>query len=66
LAIAGELRDQLRGDAGTIRTPLEHWHAWLQDPALDEAILERRVQAHKLPLKGESMRKSNGKQSCSS
>ncbi|MCP3720444.1 ATP-binding protein, partial [Paraburkholderia sp. CNPSo 3281] len=40
--------------------PLEHWHAWLQDPTLADAILDRLVhQAHKLALKGDSMRKKN-------
>ncbi|MCP3728792.1 ATP-binding protein, partial [Paraburkholderia sp. CNPSo 3272] len=40
--------------------PLDHWHAWLQDPTLADAILDRLVhQAHKLPLKGDSMRKKN-------
>jgi DNA replication protein DnaC len=43
-----------------LQLPLEHWHAWLQDPTLADAILDRLVhQAHKLPLKGESMRKKN-------
>jgi DNA replication protein DnaC len=42
----------------TSQLPLEHWHAWLQDPTLADAILDRLVhQAHKLPVKGDSMRK---------
>lgn len=46
----------------TSQSPLEHRHAWLQDPTLADAILVRLVhQAHKLPLKGESMRKTNAK-----
>jgi len=37
---------------------IEHWHQWLNDPTLADAILDRLVhQAHKVPLKGESMRK---------
>jgi hypothetical protein len=43
-----------------LQLPLEHWHAWLQDPTLADAILDRLVhQAHKLPLKGDSMRRKN-------
>jgi hypothetical protein len=56
-----EVIDDRVGTRSTIITsqlPLEHWHAWLQDPTLADAILDRLVhQAHKLPLKGESMRK---------
>jgi DNA replication protein DnaC len=51
----------------TSQLPLEHWHAWLQDPTLADAILDRLVhQAHKLPLKGESMRKTSAKPSSAS
>ncbi len=43
-----------------LQLPFEHWHAWLQDPTLADAILDRLVhQAHKLSLKGDSMRKKN-------
>ncbi|OXH91756.1 AAA family ATPase, partial [Burkholderia multivorans] len=62
-----EVLDDRVGTRSTIITsqlPLEHWHAWLQDPRLADAILDRLVhQAHKLPLKGESMRKTNAKPS---
>lgn len=58
-----EVLDDRVGARSTVITsqlPLEHWHAWLQDPTLADAILDRLVhQAHKLPLKGESMRKTN-------
>jgi len=58
-----EVLDDRVGTRSTIITsqlPLEHWHAWLQDPTLADAILGRLVhQAHKLPLKGDSMRKKN-------
>lgn len=56
-----EVIDDRVGTRSTIITsqlPLEHWHAWLQDPTLADAILDRLVhQAHKMLLKGESMRK---------
>ena len=36
----------------TSQLPLEHWHAWLQDPTLADAILDRLVhQAHRLPIR---------------
>jgi len=57
-----EVIDDRVGTRSTIITsqlPLEHWHAWLQDPTLADAILDRLVhQAHRLPLKGDSMRKA--------
>lgn len=38
--------------------PLEHWHAAISDPTLADAILDRLIhQAHKIHLKGESMRR---------
>ena len=38
--------------------PVEHWHEYLADPTLADAILDRIVhQSHKLKLKGESLRK---------
>jgi DNA replication protein DnaC len=38
--------------------PQEHWHDYLGDPTLADAILDRLVHhAHKLPLQGESLRK---------
>ena len=42
----------------TSQLPVEHWHAYLDDPTLADAILDRVVHsAHKLALKGESLRK---------
>ncbi|MYZ54198.1 ATP-binding protein, partial [Malikia spinosa] len=38
--------------------PATAWHAWLDEPTLADAILDRIVHgAHKIALKGESMRK---------
>ena len=65
-----EVIDDRVGSRSTIITsqlPLEHWHAWLQDPTLADAILDRLVhQAHRLLIKGDSMRKTNAKQPDSS
>ncbi|UAW64357.1 IS21-like element helper ATPase IstB [Mycoavidus sp. HKI] len=42
----------------TSQLPIEHWHEYLNDPTLADAILDRIVhQSHKLKLKGESLRK---------
>jgi DNA replication protein DnaC len=38
--------------------PLEHWHGAIADPTLADAIFDRLIHsAHKIHLKGESMRK---------
>ena len=56
-----ELLDDRVGSRSTVITsqlPIEHWHAYLGDPTFADAILDRIVHAaHKLALKGESMRK---------
>lgn len=39
--------------------PVEHWHDYLGEPTLADAILDRLLHnAHRLPLKGASMRKT--------
>ena len=39
--------------------PVDHWHAYLGDPTLADAILDRLVHnAYRLHLKGESLRKT--------
>jgi DNA replication protein DnaC len=44
----------------TSQLPVEHWHAYLNDPTLADAILDRVLHsAHKVPLAGESLRKSS-------
>jgi DNA replication protein DnaC len=46
----------------TSQLPVEHWHAYLNDPTLADAILDRLVHnAHRLVLNGESIRKRNAK-----
>ena len=45
----------------TSQLPIEQWHDYLGEPTMADAILDRLVHnAYKLPLKGESMRKTNG------
>jgi DNA replication protein DnaC len=42
----------------TSQLPLEHWHEYLADPTLADAILDRLVHAaYKLTLRGESLRR---------
>ena len=44
----------------TSQLPTQHWHEVIGDPTLADAILDRLLHnAHKLVLKGESMRKKN-------
>jgi len=43
----------------TSQLPVEHWHAYLNDPTLADAILDRVIHAsHRIVLKGDSMRKT--------
>jgi DNA replication protein DnaC len=60
-----EILDDRVNNAATIITsqlPVDHWHAYINDPTHADAILDRIIHgAHKLPLKGESMRKQRTK-----
>ena len=62
-----EIVDDRHGRGSTIVTtqlPIEHWHEMIPNPTIADAILDRLVHnAHRLILKGESMRKSGVKQS---
>lgn len=43
----------------TSQMPVNHWHAYLNDPTLADAILDRIIHgSYRLALKGESMRKT--------
>jgi DNA replication protein DnaC len=53
-----EDRHNLKSTLVTSQLPIEHWHEQIGDPTLADAILDRLVHnAHKIKLKGESMRK---------
>ena len=60
-----ELLDDRVGTRATLITsqlPVAAWHEWLNDPTLADAILDRIVHAaHKIALKGESMRRKQVK-----
>ena len=55
-----ELIDDRAGTRATIVTsqlPVEHWHAWIGDATIADAILDRLLsRSHRLALKGTSMR----------
>ena len=55
-------RFNARSTLVTSQLPITHWHEYLADPTLADAILDRLVHcAYKLNLKGESMRKHAAK-----
>jgi DNA replication protein DnaC len=65
-----ELLDDRVGTRATLITsqlPVSGWHEWLNDPTLADAILDRIVHsAHRVALKGESMRKKASKPNATS
>ena len=60
-----EVLDDRVGAKSTLITsqlPVSAWHQWLDDPTLADAILDRVVHsAHRIELKGESLRKRSTK-----
>ena len=59
-----EILDDRHDNSSTIvisQLPTEQWYAAIGDNTLADAILDRLMHnAHRLPLKGESMRKVKG------
>lgn len=54
-----EDRHEQRATLIAAQMPIEHWHKTIGDPTLADAILDRLIHnAHKINLKGESMRKT--------
>ena len=54
-----EDRHELKATLIASQIPVEHWHELIGEPTLADAILDRLLhRAHRLPLKGESMRPS--------
>jgi DNA replication protein DnaC len=54
-------RYEKRSTLVAAQLPLENWHAWIADPAIADAILDRLVHnAYRLELQGESRRKMRG------
>lgn len=60
-----EIMDDRHGRGSTIVTsqvPVDHWHEVIGDPTIADAVLDRLVHnAHRLQLKGESLRKRAAK-----
>jgi DNA replication protein DnaC len=60
-----EIMEDRHGRGSTIVTsqlPIEHWHEIIADPTIADAVLDRLVHnAHRLILKGESLRKAAAK-----
>ncbi len=60
-----EIMEDRHGRGSTVVTsqlPVEHWHEIIGDPTIADAILDRLVHnAHRLNLKGESLRKAAAK-----
>ena len=57
-----EDRHGLRSTLIASQLPIDHWHEYIGEATLADAILDRLLhQAHRLPLKGESMRKKQQK-----
>ena len=53
-----EDRHGLRSTLIAGQLPIEHWHEFIGEATLADAILDRLLHtAHRLPLKGESLRK---------
>ena len=57
-----EDRHGLRSTLIAAQLPIEHWHEFIGEATLADAILDRLLHnAHRLPLKGDSMRKKHKK-----
>jgi len=60
-----EIIDDRAANRATIITsqlPIEHWHAWIGDATIADAILDRVMQRnHRLTLTGDSLRQSKPK-----
>ena len=55
-------RYQTRSTILTSQVPVANWHAQIGDPTSADSILDRLVHnAHRIDLKGDSIRKKNGK-----
>ena len=57
-------RAATRGTIITSQLPVEHWHSWIGDATIADAMLDRLLQrTHRITLKGESLRRSREKPS---
>lgn len=52
-------RAERRATVIAAQLPVEHWHGWIGEPTIADAILDRLLHhAHRLTLKGESLRRT--------
>ncbi len=52
-------RAATRGTIITSQLPVEHWHSWIGDVTIADAMLDRLLQrTHRITLKGESLRRA--------
>jgi DNA replication protein DnaC len=59
----GPARYQIPSTILTSQLPVSRWHEQIGDPTLADAILDRLVHnAHRIEMRGDSMRKNRGKQ----
>jgi len=57
-----DTRDQNRSTLLTSQLPTGSWHAQIGDPTIADSILDRLLHnAHRIELKGESMRKQRSR-----
>jgi DNA replication protein DnaC len=57
-----EDRYQVRSTVLTSQLPVSRWHEQIGDPTLADGILDRLVHnAHRIEMRGDSMRKNRGK-----
>ena len=65
-----EIIDDRAGNRATLITsqlPVDHWHAWIDEPAVADAMLDRLLpQAQRIVLKGESLHAARTKKTSSS
>ncbi|SCU75639.1 conserved hypothetical protein [Cupriavidus necator] len=60
-------RGSNRGLLITSQLPVEHWHGWIGDPTIADAILDRLMhRIHRITLAGDSLRKTAQKTSTTS
>jgi DNA replication protein DnaC len=59
-----EDRGERRSTVITAQLPIEHWHGWIGEATIADAILDRLVHhAHRITLKGESLRRTTAARS---
>jgi DNA replication protein DnaC len=54
-----EDRHGLRSTLMTSQLPIDHWHDYLEEPTVADAVMDRLLNnSHRLELRGESLRKN--------